>query len=491
MGRRVGTALTAAVLAAIGCAMVYPIDDLDVWWLLRSGAYMVETRSFPTTDPFSWPAFGAEWINHAWGFELLLYGVHRLGGTTALILMQALFAVVTLAVLDRIIRAEGLPPGWALAVTAAGGLATYGFWTPRPQLVTYLGLAVFWAILRAYRDGRADRLVWLPLITIVWANCHGGFMVGPVLIGLVLAGEAIDRLSRGTASEAAPRPAPKLGRLAAVAVASFVATLATPFHYRVVLFPFHVLSDRFAQAFITEWASPPFQYGQIRMVEGLVLLTLALLVVTPRRARASDVLVLAAFLHFGLQAIRNIPLLVVVILPILARALHEALTERAPAVIVRTGVHPRRAVLGATALALAFAAWWAYPAQGVGNLVPRLGVAGTFPAGAVEFLKRTRPAGPLFNDYGWGGYLIWSLYPDYRVSIDGRAAVYGPRRFAEHLEVADVRPRWRSTLDRLDPRLAVVQARSPLVIVLKASSDWQVLYEDRIAVVLGKREVPR
>ena len=74
---------------------------------------MVETRSFPTTDPFSWSAFGAEWINHAWGFQLLLYGLYRLGGTTALILMQALFAVATLTVLNRIIRAEGLSPGWA------------------------------------------------------------------------------------------------------------------------------------------------------------------------------------------------------------------------------------------------------------------------------------------------------------------------------------------------------------------------------------------
>src|SRR5262245_56378949 len=189
-----GAAATAAVLIGIGLVMLYPIDDLDVWWLLRSGAYMVETRSFPTVDPFSGPAQGAPWVNHAWAFELVLYGVHRLAGTTGLIVLQALFAVATFAVLLGLLRREGASRGWALVVVAAGAAASRVCWAPRPQLVTYLGLALFWAILRDWRDGRASRLWWLPLITIVWANFHGGYMVGPVLIALVLVGELVDRV---------------------------------------------------------------------------------------------------------------------------------------------------------------------------------------------------------------------------------------------------------------------------------------------------------
>ncbi len=488
MRGRVGSALTAAVLAAIGCLMVYPIDDLDVWWLLRSGAYMVETRSFPTTDPFSWPAFGAEWINHAWAFQLLLYGVYRLGGTTALILLQALFAVATFAMLYRLLRAEGLPRSWALAAIATGGLASYGFWAPRPQIVTYLCLATVWGILRGYRDGRADHLVWLPLIAMVWANFHGGFMVGPGLMALVLVGELVDRQLRGAPPGAAR---PRLGRLAGITVAALLATLLTPFHYRAVLFPFQVLSDRFAQAFIIEWASPGFQHGQIRIVEALVLLTLAVLVLAPRRPRTSDVIVLVAFVHFGFQAVRNIPLLLVIVLPILARALHEVVTESGPVLAARSGLSGRRVAIAGTVVALAVGGWWMYPARGVWSAVPRLGVSAAFPVGAVDFLEQARPPGPLFNDYGWGGYLIWRLYPDYRVSIDGRAAVHGPRRFAEHIEVADVHPRWRQTLDGSGARLALIPTKSSLAIVLRAAPDWQVLYEDRIAVVFGKRESGR
>jgi hypothetical protein len=480
---RVGT--TAAVLAAIGILMLYPVDDLDVWWLLAGGRYMVETRTFPTTDPFSGPAQGAEWLNHAWGFELLLYGVWQAAGPAGLVVFQALVAVATFAVLYLIARGESVGHGWALLVVGAAGVATRGFWAPRPQLATYFLLALFWAILRAYGRGRADRLIWLPVLTAVWANLHGGFMVGPALIGLVLLGEVVDR---ATGAEGALSDR-RLGRLAAAGGLSLVAMLATPFHYRAVLFPLHVLSDRLAQAFIVEWKSPAFHYGQTRLIEGLILLTLLALCLVARRPRASDVVVVAAFLHFGLQAVRNLPLLVVVLVPVLAAAFASIARERVPALVALTGWSSRRVAVGALAVALAATVWWNYPARGVPSFWPRAGLADIYPAEAVEFVQRARPPGPLFNDYGWGGYLIWRLYPDYRVSIDGRAAVHGPRRFADHIEVSEVRAQWRQKLEESGARLVVTQARSTLAIVLRVSPDWEVLHEDRIAVVFGKRGV--
>jgi hypothetical protein len=180
---------------------------------------------------------------------------------------------------------------------------------------------------------------------------------------------------------------------------------------------------------------------------------------------------------------------VVVLVPVLARALHDVVRERVPDLVSLTGWSPRRVATVTLAAGLAFAVWWNYPARGVPSFWPRAGLADIYPAGAVEFIQRTRPPGPLFNDYGWGGYLIWRLYPDYRVSIDGRAAVHGPRRFADHIEVVEVRPQWREKLEQSGARLVVTQARSTLAIVLRASPQWEVLHEDRIAVVFGKRGV--
>src|SRR5215813_10117942 len=80
--------LPAVFLAAVGLTALRPIDDADFWWLLRAGRYMVETGSFLRADPFSATASGAAWLNHAWGFELFIYGIYALGGTTGVILLQ-------------------------------------------------------------------------------------------------------------------------------------------------------------------------------------------------------------------------------------------------------------------------------------------------------------------------------------------------------------------------------------------------------------------
>jgi hypothetical protein len=118
---------------------------------------------------------------------------------------------------------------------------------------------------------------------------------------------------------------------------------------------------------------------------------------------------------------------------------------------------------------------------------PAFGVAETLPAGAVDFLRREGRRGRLWNEYVWGGYLIWHLYPELRVSIDGRMAVYGPERFGEHLTVVELRPGWQDVLARLAPDAMVVRSGSPLVSALRASG-WVVRFEDKIATVLDPPE---
>lgn len=485
MTAKLGTMLTAAVLTGIGLLMVSPIGDPDLWWLLRTGRYMVETRSFPTADPFSATALGTPWVNHAWGFELLLYGVYSLGGTTGLILMQALFAVATFGLLYRFLRRDGVGRPWALALIALGAMATRGFWSPRPQLVTYLFLALFWGILREHRGGRDEHLAWLPPLTAVWVNLHGGFILGPALIALSFVAELIERAFR------ADGPAPddrRLGRLALAGVGCGLAALVNPFHYRAILFPFQVLGDRAARDFITEWASPPFQHAQVLLIEGLLFLTLLLLLLTPRPVRWGDLAALVVFTHFALQAVRNIPLLVILLVPTLGTLLVQSSSQWMPALTaVLDWMRQRLVVAVAAAAVLPLVAWWSLPLRGLEAFLPRFGVADVFPAGAVEFLKRERPAGTFFNDYGWGGYLIWRLYPDYRVSIDGRVALYGGTRLAEHVAVVDAHPGWRRTLDRLGYRLVLIRPRSPLAILLRALPEWEVLHEDRVAVLFGRR----
>jgi len=474
-------AFSLVLLAAVGATAVRPIDDPDFWWLLSGGRHMVETRSFVWADPFSATAAGAEWLNHAWGFEFLIYAVYSLAGLTGVVLLQGAASAATFAILYGLVRRDGLAAGWAMGLVSLGALATYGFWAPRPQLVTYLFLAIFVGVIADFQAGRRNRLGWLPILTAVWANLHAGFPAGPGLLLLSAGGELIGWALADEAGRAGGlRRARALGGWF---VASVAASLINPFHYRAVLFPFQVMGERLSQAWIIEWLSPPFGHPQVLVLEVLLGVMLLLALGTARPVPWRDLVVLLPLVHLALQGTRNTPLLVIVAIPILGRAAASCLHlhwGRLPG-LARQGL-----VLGALALVLSACSLVAGSRQprGVWNaLRPAFGEADTFPAAAVDFLRREGRRGTLWNEYVWGGYLIWHLYPELRVSIDGRAAVYGPGRFREHLTVSELEPGWQTVLAELQPATAIVRSGSPLVAALHASG-WAIRFQDHVATVL-------
>jgi hypothetical protein len=472
------------VIALLAVAQASPVGDNDLWWLLKTGEHMVATRTFPTTDPFTWTAQGLPWINHTWGFELILYGTYTLAGLSGLVLLPVLAALATFGVMYRTLRRGGTPRPWALILLALAALITKGFWAPRPQIVTYLALAILWAILQDYREGRSDRLNWLPLLMVLWVNLHGGFFLGLAVLWLVLAGEALDRLfdPRGDAASAAP-----LGRLAGVAVACALFALVNPFHVAALTFPLRVAADATAKDFIIEWFSPAFQHPELRLFEGLLLFLLAAQPAARRLSRLADVVVLLAFIHITLDATRNIPPFVIVLAPV-AGSLGTAVWDRLGEAR-RAMPRARAAALAALALVVGLA-WFRDAGPRLPVLaLPRWGVAGGFPAGAAEFLRQNPLPGAMFNDYGWGGYLTWKLHPGYRVFIDGRIAIFPVDVREDFVTVNNAEPGWQEVLDRRGIGLIVIRAGTALSTVLREAG-WAVRYQDPQAVVFQRRPGP-
>jgi hypothetical protein len=243
------------------------------------------------------------------------------------------------------------------------------------------------------------------------------------------------------------------------------------------------MADQPSQAWIVEWMSPPFNHPQVLVLEVMLGLMLVLSLGTARPVPWRDLAVLVPLVHLGLQAARNTPLLVIVATPILGRAIASCAGAHwgsLPAVgrrVIAVGA------LGLVVSSCGLVAGSRQPARVWNTFRPQFGVAETLPTGAVEFLRREGRHGTLWNEYVWGGYLIWHLYPELRVSIDGRMAVYGPERFAEHLAVSERTPGWQDVLARLAPEAAIVRNGSPVVSALRAAG-WVVRYEDKVATVL-------
>ncbi|MCB0029761.1 MAG: hypothetical protein KDE28_17730, partial [Anaerolineales bacterium] len=176
--RRLFQTLLAIALFAMG---VRETLDPDLWWHLRTGE-LVLTTGIPHSDPFSYTFAGQPWIAHEWLADLFMWLIYSAAGLTALSLVFALIIAGTSWLLYR--RCAG-QPYLAAFVVLLGAVVAAPTWGARPQMFNLLLAAAFVFLIEGWQQGRYTvRVLWLlPLLTILWANLHSGYLFGIVIIG--------------------------------------------------------------------------------------------------------------------------------------------------------------------------------------------------------------------------------------------------------------------------------------------------------------------
>lgn len=549
------------LLASIFTMTAGAITDPDFWWHLRTGQLISETRAVPHADPFSLTARGQVWVTHEWLTEVVMWATYRAAGWGGLV---ALFSLVTTAALwlaERRAERRGAHRFVACAATLLAALAALPIWGVRPQMISFLFTSVFVFALDAYSrsdatldwqarsdkflprlhrsSSRANRVPWLlvPLM-LVWANMHAGFALGLALVALACAGVALDELfagrsllndrptltevdrqslleagSQSSKEEKFSVRVRRAGERARPLLLLFVACVAVvplnPSGVRLLTYPFETLSSRTMQ-YIIEWLSPDFHQPNAQAFALLLLATFAALALSPKRARPSELLLVAVAAYASLRAWRNIPLFALVAAPLLAEHAWELIKRTYAARRDEKTVAPvNEKVAEATdgrsvessvvngarswpSLALNFVALVCLPLGLCGmKLVATTRAqasveAEKFPAAAVEYLRAHQTPGALFNAYGFGGYLVWKLYPTRLVFVDGRADVYGDALVEEYLRAEGGEPGWRATLDKFRVGTVMIKPDAALASLLTEDSTWEKVYEDKQAVIFIK-----
>jgi hypothetical protein len=468
-----------------------PIMDPDFWWHLKTGQYIVATKSIPHTDIFSVPRFGSEWVTHEWLSEILMYGVFSLWGFAGLIVGFAV--VITLAFWIAYRRCESRTPHIFVAAVALllGVGTTTPFWGVRPQMFSLLFASVFLAVLDKYQRGEDKRLIWwlVPLM-ILWANMHAGFPIGLVFIFLTIVGIAIDQAVLHNRSFAFIWTS--IRRLCLVWLMAAVAVVINPNGLRLYSYPFETLRSYAQMRYIEEWQSPDFQDPMFLPLLILILVLVCVPLFSKKRPRPSELLILVVTLAAAFRSVRNIPFFALVAMPVVADQFWSWLSARdRTAEAISEDAHQdnnRRAfvinLLGFAVIAVLVTMF----------LVRRTlaqqphAQAGYFPLAAVEFIKSQKVPQPIFNEYQWGGYLIWNLYPQYRVYIDGRADVYGDALIEEYYTIHDGTRDWRKPLDSNGIRTVLVKPDTPIATLLREDKLWQNVFEDNRSVIFVRSD---
>jgi hypothetical protein len=480
--------LVVVFMLVIFAAASRPIKDPDFYWHLKTGQYLLENRSIPHTDIFSTSKIGSEWVTHEWLSELFMYSIFRLLGYAGLVVAFAAIITATFNLAYRCCQEVAPHPyiaGFALIVGAA---ATTPTWGVRPQMLSMLFASILVLILRDYcRNGRA-RAIWLLVpLTVLWVNMHAGFAMGLAFIVLTIVSLLVDGLLLpGTSIK---KVWPAVRTLCFLLISCVGAVCLNPNGARMYSYPFETLTSSTMMQYIQEWKSPNFHEPMFQALALLLLVTFAAMTLSGKRARPGELLMLLITALATLRSSRNVPFFALLAIPLLAEHSWHWVTAQPWGQWFTKPETRETGKAWAIKLVLNVVVLLIIPLTVVavrvgGSVRNQLATeADNYPAAAVDFILKERPAQPIYNEYEWGGYLIWRLYPEYRVNMDGRADVYGDALIEEFLAVHDGETKWRESLEKRNICTVLVKPDVPLASLLRQDKAWQKVFEDERSVI--------
>jgi hypothetical protein len=440
----------------------------DYWWNLRVGQETLQAGHVPTVDTYSSTRAGAEVIYSDWLSGVFLWVVYKVGGVTLTIFLRGLMMAATFGLLWWAMRRLS-GPKLATLLTIFVMLASSRNWPPvRPQLFAFPLFVCVLLILRDWHNGGKKSTWWLPLISLLWANLHGSFIL---IYVLVLAALIFGKGSRK--------------QLAIILGLSLLAAMVNPAGVGI----WATLRDAGnIRNLSAEWLPPSNDDWTMNLFFGWLLLFPLLSALSPRKLSFLD---WVWFLGLGWLALSGMRFVIWFQL-LLALQTADLLSEWDRRWLDRGAGAPFPAmnfVIGGMLLLLPLGVlpgiretWWKQSPPALSTNTP---------VAAVDWLSAHPDLpGPMWNDFGFASYFIYAL-PSRPVWIDPRMhqAGYTETQYESYSVVHSARPGWQAMLDNEGINLLVLdtQEENYLVGALHASPTWCMQYEDTISAIYSRQ----
>lgn len=484
--------LPAFILCAFLHGSARLLMDGDTGWHIRTGEWILQHGTVPKTDIFSFTKPHEAWFAWEWGWDVLFALIHRASGLAGVAFVNACILCVVSALLFRLVRRCCGNHVLSLVFTLVGISGSSIHWLARPHLFSWVLVLVFLHVLLSAEQGNLKLLWWLPLLTVLWTNVHGGFFVGILLISISAAGEMCKAVFGEKASWASAYANARPYLVCAAACAA--ATLVNPYGWHLHQHIFSYLSDSRLLDRISEYQSVSFHHGGALFFEGMLLCGAGAIWWCVQKGRFAAALAILLWAHLALLSGRNIPLFLLIASPWaacmfqdifgamewsprfakVAAGIREACREMAP--FERMERWHLVSVLTVLLLAVTFAS--AKPGS-----QPHFDEK-QFPIEAVPNLASLSKS-RIFTYDQWSDYLIYR-FPQTKVFMDGRSDFYGSDFVDIYLGTINAAYNWETHLSRFGVDTVVVKTDAPLAAVLKQSPKWRVLFDNGTVIVFAE-----
>jgi hypothetical protein len=476
---------------------LFPLfEDPDFYWHVKTGESLI-FGAHPYLDTFTHTRDGVPRVLSAWLAEIVFFLVHAAGGELAVGMLAALLYTMcwylSYAMSRKILDDEAK----AVIVTLIF-CGLFGAIAPRPHLFTFLFFAALLYLLLDVKYFRRDRRLWLiPVILLLWANLHGGFFLGLVLLAVFLASEWTMHLLES--KERAERRK-RLARLSMYAVAALLATVVNPHGFEFWLYPYRAIVSSGDMAIINEWQSPNFHSRFFQYFLATVFAFFLCMVYSRKKPDLTELAVPLVFVTGAFIAVRNLPLAALAMAPFFAVFYKHIAWERfARGLGHRSRGNDRRNPLTVRLMAVVEKATRQVPSGSESrlNLIVLVGslaavaviypfhqrklqasIDELLPVKAVDFVVANGIDGKMFNTYHYGGYLLYRLYPDQKVFVYGRTDIYPQGFLTEFNAVYRGEPDWKASFDKYEIDYVICESKAPLRQLLLAGDAFRLVYDD-------------
>jgi hypothetical protein len=456
----------------------FGVLDPDIWWHMATGRWILQHHALPVTDPFSMYGATRSWIVYSWVFDVGVQTLFARFGLVGIFLLHVAVHVLVAVALFHLVKSL-LPDFWrAAALTAVSLYAISLIYAPRPGMATVLFAILELGILLAVRRGESAKGLWLlPLIFVAWANIHIQFVYGLGLLGLFACEPVLMRVLR-LASEKKTRDAFAHAKYFWAALGGcLLATFVNPYGPKLYATVLEYMHQPKSYSLIVELKAMTFRQPE-HYVAAFLALCAALAIGWRRERRPLWPMLLAIAAFVAFRSVKEIWFLSVIATCAIADGWTVSPAVRQRSVAARE-VWRNRVFVSAGVLAVLLLA---YRNNDVSNDWISMQVAGSFPEAAVGYIQKHHLPGPLYNDFTWGGYLMWRL-PQMRVANDGRTNVQGDARMEQDAKVWSGKPGWDSDPELTGANLIVAKKKFALTELLKRDGRFRLAFEDQDAAV--------
>jgi len=462
------------------------LGDADTGYHIRAGEYILENLKVPDHDIFSYITPPIPWTAHEWLSEVIFALIHKVSGLSGLVVAMTIAIASVYSILLKFLRSSGMNIIVAALIVALAAGASTIHWLARPHIFSLFLTLIWYIILDTYRVKKQNYLYLLPPLMVLWVNLHGGFIAGFMLLAVYITGNLLTAIF---VKEDRHRASNQMKILLMFFSFCLLAALLNPQGYKILLFPFTLTTNKFIMDNVSEWLSPNF-HTDLRY-EYMLLLMIFVFGISILKLTAIETILVILFTHMSLFSARYVPLYAIILSPILGRQIDHLIMNLRDRKLVKRllSISDRTAM---TDLKTKGYLWSFITVLALIILVVTGKVHYAFdkeklPVDAVQFMKKEKITGNMFNNDEFGDYIIYAAWPEYKVFFDGRSDMYGVKRMKEYIKVVRIEQGWDEVFKKYNINWIIYNANSSLSRFLFERDDWKLIYADKVANIFVKK----